>query len=120
MKPNSLSRSHLAVAAAGDKCLGRVLGDMADRLMKVNAYTTFDLIDVRVTGHDFEEEGLGVLNATAPRENPDRVQLQLEVDNMTEDRLPAHMEEVELTPEQARTLAAELESQADRVEAARE
>jgi len=93
---------------------------MADRLMKVNAYTTFDLIDARVRGHDFEAESLAVLNATAPRENPDHVKLQLELDNMTEEHLPAHMEEVVLSPEEARTLAADLEKYADRVEAAQE
>ena len=93
---------------------------MANRLMKVNAYTTFDLVDATVRGHDFEAESLAVLNATSPREDPDRVQLQLELDNMTEEHLPAHMEEVTLTPEQARTLAADLEKHAARVEAGTE
>jgi hypothetical protein len=86
--------------------------------MKVNAYTTFDLIDATVTGHDFEMESLAVLNATSPRKNPERVQLQLEVDNMQEEHLPAHMEEVSLSPEQARELAADLEKHAEKVEAA--
>jgi hypothetical protein len=91
---------------------------MTDRLMRVNAYTTFDLIDATVTGHEFEEESLAVLNATSPRKDPDEVKLQLELDNMTEDNLPAHMEEVHLTPEQARTLAADLEKHAEKVEQA--
>ena len=91
---------------------------MTDRLMKVNAYTTFDLIDATVTGQDFEDDSLAVLNATSPRKNPDEVKLQLELDNMTEEHLPAHMEEVHLTPEQARTLAADLEKHAEKVEAA--
>lgn len=89
---------------------------MADRLMKVNAYTTFDLIDATVKGHDFEDESYAVLNATSPRKNPDEVKLQLELDNMTEEHLPVHMEEVHLTPEQARQLAADLEKHATNVE----
>ncbi|ELZ17412.1 MULTISPECIES: DUF6360 family protein [Natrinema] len=91
---------------------------MADRLMKVNAYTTLDLVDAVVTGHDFETESLAVVNATANRDDPDCVRLQFELDNMTEAHLPAHMEALELTPEQARTLAADLEKHAARVEEA--
>ncbi len=91
---------------------------MPDRLMKVNAYTTFDLIDATVTGHEFEESSFAVLNATSPRKNPDEVKLQLELDNMSEEHLPAHMEEVHLSPEQARELASDLEKHADKVEAA--
>lgn len=91
---------------------------MPDRLMTVNAYTTFDLIDATVKGHGFEDESLAVLNATSPRKNPDEVKLQLELDNMTEEHVPAHMEEVHLTPEQARELASDLEKHADKVEAA--
>ncbi|MFC4407238.1 DUF6360 family protein [Haloarchaeobius iranensis] len=88
---------------------------MADRLLKVNAYTTLDLVDATVRGHDFEDEVFAVCNATAARESPDHVKLQFELDNMTEDLLPAHTEELQLTPEQARTLAVDLEKQADRV-----
>ena len=91
---------------------------MTDRLMKVNAYTTLDLVDAVAKGHDFEVESLAVVNATADKEAPDRVRLQFELDNMTEDHLPAHMEELELTPEQARTIAADLEKHAARVEEA--
>jgi hypothetical protein len=93
---------------------------MADRLMKVNAYTTLDLVDAVAKGHEFETESLAVVNATADREEPDCVRLQLELDNMTEEHLPAHMEEVQLTPDQARTIASDLEKHADRVEDATE
>ncbi|MFD1565834.1 DUF6360 family protein [Haloarchaeobius amylolyticus] len=91
---------------------------MADRLMKVNAYTTLDLVDAVAKGHDFETESMAVVNATANRDDPDCVRLQIELDNMTEDHLPAHMDALELTPEQARTLAADLEKHATRVEEA--
>ena len=90
---------------------------MADRLLTVNAYTTLDLVDATVRGHDFAEEVFAVCNATAAKESPDHVKLQFELDNMTEDVLPAHTEELQLTPEQARTLATELQDHADRVEA---
>ncbi|MCU4751914.1 DUF6360 family protein [Halobacteria archaeon AArc-curdl1] len=93
---------------------------MADRLMSVTAYTTLELADVLVKGHDFETEGYAVVDATADRKSPDHVKLQLEADNMTETHLPAHMEELRLTPEQARALAADLEEHADRVETERD
>ncbi|WP_408960356.1 DUF6360 family protein [Natrinema sp. 74] len=89
---------------------------MADRLMTVNAYTTLDLVDAVAKGHDFETESVAVVNATTEKTDPDCVRLQFELDNMTEEHLPAHMEELELTPEQARTIAADLEDHAARVE----
>jgi hypothetical protein len=90
-----------------------------NRLLRVNAYTTFDMLDARAIGHDFDdEEALAVLNVTAPRKNPDHVELQLELDNAQLESLPAHAEKVTLSAEQARTLAEELESHAARVEAA--
>ena len=93
---------------------------MADRLLGVTAYTTLELADAVAKGHEFEAEAYAVANATADREEPDCVRLQLELDNMTEEHLPAHMEELRLSPEQARALAADLEKHADRVEAATE
>lgn len=91
---------------------------MPDRILKVNAYTTFDLLDGEASGHGWTDEALAVLNVTAPRENPDHVSLQLELDNTDLDNLPAHADSVTLSAQQARTLAAELEKQAERVEEA--
>ncbi|WP_254807977.1 DUF6360 family protein [Natronosalvus amylolyticus] len=91
---------------------------MADRLMRVTAYTTLELADVLVKGHDFETEQYAVVDATADRKSPEHVKLQFEADNMTETHLPAHMEELRFTPEQARALAADLEEHAARVETA--
>lgn len=91
---------------------------MPDRLLKVNAYTTFDLLDAEAEGHDFEESALAVLNVTAPRKNPDHVALELELDNAQLTELPAHADRVRLSAAEARTLAAELEKYAGRVEAA--
>jgi hypothetical protein len=91
---------------------------MVDRLMTVNAYTTLDLVDAVAEGHDFEEEAFATLNVTSPRKNPDHVSLQLELDNTQLTELPAHAETVTLTPDQARSIAADLETHADKVEAA--
>ncbi|WP_436346115.1 DUF6360 family protein [Natronorubrum sp. FCH18a] len=92
---------------------------MSDRLITVNAYTTLDYVEATAKGQEFEWESVAVVNATADREEPDAVHLQLELDNLSEEHLPKHMEDLELTPEQARTLAADLEKHADRVADAR-
>ncbi|WP_280587541.1 DUF6360 family protein [Halorubrum sp. Boch-26] len=91
---------------------------MSDRLLRVNAYTTLDLVEGRARGHEFEADAPGVVNVTAPREDPEHVTLEVELDGTAVDRLPAHADEVELAPAQARTLADALESTAERVEAA--
>jgi hypothetical protein len=93
---------------------------MPDRVMKVNAYTTLDLLDGRAEGHDFEEEAFATLDVTSPRKDPDHVSLQLELDSTELERLPAHADSVTLSAEQARALAADLDEHAGRVEAARE
>lgn len=89
---------------------------MADRIMRVNAFTTLDLLDGEAEGHDFEEEAFAVLNVTSPRENPDHVSLQLELDNTQLDNLKPHADTVRLSAEEARTLASELEDHAEKVE----
>jgi hypothetical protein len=92
---------------------------MPNRLLRINAYTTLNLIDATARGHDFEESGVAVLNVTSPRKNPGHVTLQLEIDNSALEALPAHADEVTLSAEEARTLAGALESHAESVEAAR-
>ncbi|WP_123537915.1 DUF6360 family protein [Halosimplex salinum] len=92
---------------------------MVDRILKVNAYTTFDLLDGVVEGHGFDEEALAVLNVTTDtRDDPDHVELQVEMDNTDLDEVRAHADTVELSAAQARELAGELEKYAGRVEAA--
>jgi hypothetical protein len=92
---------------------------MSDRLLRVNAYTTLDLVDGRARSHEFEADAPGVVNVTAPREDPEHVTLAVELDGTAIDHLPAHADEIDLSPAQARTLADALASTADRVEAAR-
>jgi len=91
---------------------------MVDRILRVNAYTTFDMLDGTVEGHGFEEDAYAVLNVTAPRTDPDHVELQLEMDNVELSEVPAHADRVTLSAEQARDLAADLQTYAGRVEAA--
>lgn len=91
---------------------------MVDRIMRVTAYTTFDLLDAEIEGHGFEEEALAVLNVTSPKQNPDHVSVQLELDNTQLESVKPHADKVTLTADQAREMAAELEKHADKVEAA--
>jgi len=88
---------------------------MVDRIMRVNAYTTFDLLDGEIEGHGFDEEALAVLNVTAPKKNPDHVSLQLEMDNTQLETVKPHADKVTLSAAQAREMAAELEKYAQRV-----
>ena len=91
---------------------------MADRIMKVNAYTTLDLLEGEAEGHGFTEEAYAVVNVTSPRNDPDHVSLQLELDNTELDELRPHADTVRLSAAAARTLAADLEKHADAVESA--
>ena len=94
---------------------------MVDRILKVNAYTTFDLLDGVVEGHGFDEQALAVLNVTTDtRDDPNHVELQVEMDNTDLDEVTAHADTVELSADQARELAGELEKYAGRVESAEE
>ncbi len=89
---------------------------MADRIMKVNAYTTLDLLEGEAEGHGFAEEAYAVVNVTSPKHDPEHVTLQLELDNTELEELRPHADTVRLSPTDARTLAAELEKHADAVE----
>jgi len=90
---------------------------MVDRVLKVNAYTTFDLLDAEVEGHGFSESALAVLNVTTDdRDDPDSVELELELDNTELDAVEPHADRVTLPAAEARELASELEKYAARVE----
>jgi len=93
---------------------------MAERILSVTAYTTLDLVDAAAEGHDFDEETDGVLNVSSPRNDPNHVELALELDGTTLEHLPPHADRVRLSPEEARTVAAALEDEADAVEAAQD
>ncbi|MFB6074130.1 MAG: DUF6360 family protein [Haloarculaceae archaeon] len=84
---------------------------MADRILPVTGYTTFDLLDATVEGHEFDAETFAVLNV-ATTDGGDRVELQVELDH-TDLPVAAHADRLRLSPAEARELAAELESRAD-------
>lgn len=88
---------------------------MNERITSVTAYTTLEFVDGAAVGYDWTEDGSGVLNVTASGEASDRVELQFELDGLDVDRLPNHADRVDLTPEQARTVAAALTRHADRI-----
>ena len=89
---------------------------MADRVMKVNAFTTFDLLDASVEGHGFEEGAFATLNVRTARETPEEITLELELDNTELESVPAHADRVTLSADEARTLATELQKAAERVD----
>lgn len=90
---------------------------MADRILTVNAYTTFDLLEGVAEGHGWEEEALAVLNVTTDsHEDPDAVELQAELDNTDLDELTPHADRISLSAADARELAAELERYANKVD----
>ncbi len=89
---------------------------MADRQLKANAFTTLDLADGEVRTPGGDESAPAVVNVTAPRKNPDHVEVAIELDNTSLDGIGAHADTVSLSAEQARTVAADLEKYAARVE----
>lgn len=93
---------------------------MADRIMRVNAYTTLDLVDAEAEGHGFDEDAYATVNVTSPRHDPDHVEFAIELDNTELETLEAHADRLRLSPDQARELASALETEADAVETAEE
>lgn len=90
------------------------------RLLDVTAYTTLDHVVGAVEGPDWDEESIAVVDASVPDDRPAPVELALEFDPGSLDRVPPHADRLSLSPEQARTLAADLRDCADRLEAADE
>jgi len=86
---------------------------MADRVLEVNAHTTFTLLDGDVEGHGWRADAPAVLNVTTADGD---VRLELELENTETDDVQTHADRVTLSPGEARELAAELESYADRVD----
>ncbi|SEW14014.1 DUF6360 family protein [Halobacterium jilantaiense] len=87
---------------------------MVDRVLGVNAYTTFTLLDGELEGHGWRTDAPAVLNVATGGD--DEVVLELELDNTATDDVSPHADRLALSPGEARELAAELESYAGRVE----
>ena len=93
---------------------------MTERVSSVTAYTTLDFVDAEAIGHEWRDSTSGVVNVSSPTEPTatDPVELQVELDIVGSDHLPTHADRVNLTPDQARTVAAELLDAADRIDEA--
>ena len=88
---------------------------MTRRLLDVTANTTLDFVDGRAAGVDWTDDGVAVVDVESPRDE-EAVTLGLELDPADLDRLDHHADYVTLSPDQARTLAADLEAAADAAE----
>lgn len=76
--------------------------------MTVNAYTTLALVAARIETHETALSLDGVVDVAVADDSPDRVVLSVELDTVGVDEMPSHADRVELTPEQAETLAGDL------------
>ncbi|WP_160133689.1 DUF6360 family protein [Halococcus salsus] len=83
---------------------------MHRRFLDVTSRTTFDHLPARAEGDGWARESIAVLDVESPR-GEDHVELGFELDGSTE-VLPHHVDRIPLAPDQARTLAADLEAAA--------
>jgi hypothetical protein len=93
---------------------------MDRRLLDVTAYTTFDFVPAQATGPDWLEEAIAVLDASVPDHDPECVELSLELDPSDLDNLDHHADIVKLSPNEARELASDLETAANKAEQVQE
>lgn len=86
------------------------------RHLDVTARTTLDHVEAIAEGVDWTDEAVAVLDVESPA-GRDVVRVGLELDPLEAGELPHHVQYVPLDPDQARTLAADLEEAADAAEA---
>jgi hypothetical protein len=92
---------------------------MRRRLLDVTAYTTLDFVDASAYGIDWTEDAPAVVDVDTPddhEEGADVVRLSVELDGTQLEEVTPHVDRLELSPAQARTLAENLLQHADRVE----
>lgn len=92
---------------------------MRRRILDVTAYTTLDFVGARALGADWNEETAAVVNVDIPdREdgNPEVIQLSLELDGTGLEQVPPHVDQLDLSLAQARTLADDLNDHIDSLE----
>ncbi len=96
---------------------------MRRRLLGVTAYTTLDFVDASAYGIDWTDEAPAVVDVDTPDDHEDLddvVRLSVELDGTQLEEVPPHVDRLDLSPAQARTLAEELSTYADRVESERD
>jgi len=86
---------------------------MSNRITTVNAYTTLDLVAAQVETHETALSLDGVVDVATEDESPGRVVLSVELDTVGVDEITPHADRVRLTPEQAETLADDLNEYAE-------
>jgi hypothetical protein len=86
------------------------------RHLDVTARTTLDHVEARAEGDGWTDEAIAVVDVESPA-CEDVVRVGLELDPLETTELPPHVQYVPLTPDQARTLADDLENAADAAEA---
>lgn len=84
---------------------------MDRRLLDVNAYTTLDVLEASARGGDWTDDTVAVLDVETP-DGEDRVSLRLELDPGDLEHVDHHADRVDLTHDQARTLAEALQDAA--------
>jgi hypothetical protein len=92
---------------------------MRRRLLDVTAYTTLDFADAVAFGIDWTDEAPAVVDVDTPDDHEDAegvVRLSVELDGTDLERVTPHVDRLNLSPAQARTLAEDLLTHADRVE----
>ncbi|WP_144798878.1 DUF6360 family protein [Halorubrum depositum] len=94
----------------------RGVRDAVERIRRYAPIAPVELLDGRGP-ESSDEDGPGTgRGRESDADDPDRVELQFELDGVDLDRLPLHANRVDLTPEQARAVASELVREADRIE----
>ncbi|WP_416838639.1 DUF6360 family protein [Haloferax sp. DFSO52] len=86
---------------------------MSGRVLDVTSHTTLDYVEVSVRGVDWEREGVGILDVYTPKDDPDSVVVEFELDPTTTDRVESHADAVVLTREQSRALRDALDEELD-------
>jgi hypothetical protein len=86
---------------------------MAERVLDVTSHTTLGYVEAAVRGGDWEDEGAGVLDVYTPKDDPERVVVEFELDPTATDRIASHADEVRLSCEQARELRDALDDAID-------
>jgi hypothetical protein len=92
---------------------------MRRRLLDVTAYTTLDFVDASAFGVDWSEDAPAVVDVGTPDDEEELdgvVRISLELDGTELERVDPHVDRLDLAPAQARALAEDLITYADRVE----
>jgi hypothetical protein len=92
---------------------------MRRRLLDVTAYTTLDFVDASAFGADWTDDAPAVVDVDTPDTNEGAtgvVRLSVELDGTRMDEVAPHVDRLELSPAQARTLAGDLLTHADELD----